>query len=64
MEFKWATNQSKSDRKKKNNKTDTRKTNNMSISDTLATREFQINNNNNNNNKKKKKKNKTKNKEI
>ena len=45
--------------RKKNNKTDTRKTNNMSISDTLATREFQINNNN-----KKKKKNKTKNKEI
>ena len=45
--------------RKKNNKTDTRKTNNMSISDTLATREFQINNN-----KKKKNKNKTKNKEI
>ena len=59
MEFKWETNQSKSDRKKKDNKTDTRKTNNMSISDTLATREFQINNDN-----KKKKKNKTKNKEI
>ena len=45
--------------RKKDNKTDTRKTNNMSISDTLATREFQINNDN-----KKKKKNKTKNKEI
>ena len=44
---------------KKDNKTDTRKTNNKSISDTLATREFQINNDN-----KKKKKNKTKNKEI
>ena len=39
--------------RKKDNKTDTRKTNNMSISDTLATREIQINN-----------KNKTKNKEI
>ena len=38
--------------------TDTRKTN-MSISETLATREFQINNNN-----KKKNKNKTKKKEI
>ena len=45
--------------RKKDNKTDTRKTNNMSISDTLATREIQINNNN-----KKKNKKKTKNKEI
>ena len=45
--------------RKKDNKTDTRKTNKMSIRDTLATREFQINNDN-----KKKKKNKTKNKEI
>ena len=51
-------NQSQIERKK-DNKTDTRKTNNMSISDTLATREIQINNNN-----KKKNKNKTKNKEI
>ena len=45
--------------RKKYNKTDTRKTNNMSISDTLATRKIQINNNN-----KKKNKKKTKNKEI
>ena len=50
-----AKNQSKSDRKKIKNKTDNRKANNMSISDTLATRELQINNNNNNNNKNNKK---------
>ena len=33
--------------KEKKNKTDNRKANNMSISDTLATRELQINNKNN-----------------
>ena len=45
--------------KEKNNKTDTRKTNNMSISDTLATRELQINNNNNHNHNKNNKKTRT-----
>ena len=58
--------------RKKDNKTDTRKTNNMSISNSLVTRELQINNNNNNNNnnnkknknKKKMMKNKNKNKKT
>ena len=50
VEFKWQKiNQNQIERKKQN-KTDNRKANNMSISDTLATRELQINNNNNNNN--------------
>ena len=60
--YRWSLNGKKSIKirsKEKKNKTDNHKANNMSISDTLATREFQINNDN-----KKKKKNKTKNKEI
>ena len=56
--YRWSLNGKKSIKirsKEKKNKTDNRKANNMSISDTLATRGLQINNNNNNNNKNNKK---------